>query len=71
MVEQAPWELGEPSSYSSYDDPLVPLLYLLQEEARVLEACPSPAPPGKDSSVGAVGGLCSDDKLGCQAVDLR
>lgn len=38
---------------------------------RVLEAWPSPVPPGKDSSVGAVGGLCSDDKLGCQAVDLR
>lgn len=71
MVEQAPRELGEPSRYSSYDDPLVLLLYLLQEEARVLEAWPSPVPPRKDSSVGTVGGLCSDDKLGCQAVDLR
>lgn len=64
MLEQAPQELGEPSSYSSYEDPLVPLLYLLREEAGVLEAWPSPASPGKDSSVGAVGGLCSDDRLG-------
>lgn len=49
MVEQALRELGEPSSYSRCEAPLVLPLYFLQEKSGlrgvVLEAWPSPAPP--------------------------